>query len=96
MDLWIRSQDKSRLVKCESLSHGVYGSSYEIRVFTNNYDFQIGVYESKERAIEILDEIQNFIENNYQTELPSHGNNIIANGHIVLAIRKNVYEMPKE
>ena len=57
--LWIRSQDKKHLLKCEALLiEGVGNNRFGIRAFTKNYDFDIANFETKQRALEILDEIQ--------------------------------------
>lgn len=89
MDLWIRSQDKERLIKPidfyieENIDYVNKSSDFNIYAldFTNN-DIIIGNYQTKERALEVLDEIQ------YQI-------NAIANMEHKFYI-KAVYEMPKE
>ena len=56
MELWIRSQDKTQL----GIIVGVILVDNELRGFTNynqNY-FELGTYKTKERALEVLDEIQ--------------------------------------
>ena len=84
MELWIRSQDKMKLLKCESLvidntcpemeSVGEY-------CICDSFERHIAKYKSKERALEVLDEIQNYI---------------CPNGSINLYDGTRVYEMPKE
>ena len=64
MDLWIRSQDKTILMKVNRICFErniddeptIYG--YE------NYDNyeRLGIYKTKERALEVLDEIQEYIQ----------------------------------
>ena len=58
MELWIRSQDKTELVKVNNLAN----IDYRI-VFINNGNGRVtlGTYKSKERALEVLDEIQKII-----------------------------------
>lgn len=58
MDLWIRSQDKTRLVKVnyvymtENNDHlTIYGETIDSAPI-------VGTYKSKERALGVLDEIQ--------------------------------------
>ena len=58
MELWIRSQDKKHLMKTEAIIYEETGTGYGLRVFTKNYDFNIATYPTKERALEVLDEIQ--------------------------------------
>lgn len=58
MELWIRSQDRKHLMKCEAIMYDETGTGYGLRAFTKNYDFNIARYKTKERALEILDEIE--------------------------------------
>lgn len=58
MELWIRSQSKETLMKVTKvhICDGV--------IFANGYtefDERIGEYVTRERALEVLDEIQNII-----------------------------------
>lgn len=84
-NLWIRSQDKEALRK---VNMGVmYWTDIDNRNCIVNIDNAtgysiMGVYQTKERALEVLDEIQNRI-------------NEIANIDDANYI-KAVYEMPKE
>lgn len=55
-DLWIRSQDKLVLTKSRNLWIEKSGQYYAIFDDINRY--YIGIYETKERAIKVLDEIQ--------------------------------------
>ena len=69
MKLWIRSQNKEKLVKVNDLS--LYDSNIlkndfvlndepnysDIRIIAND-NYNLGSYKSKERALEVLDEIQ--------------------------------------
>ena len=62
MELWIRSQDKERLIKCKSIDlddHSMY-----CEIWVNGYDALIGEYTTKERALQVLDEIQGRITSN--------------------------------
>lgn len=57
MDLWIRSQDKEKLVKCNDI---VVNDDCIIGYFDKDTEYEdLGTYETKGRAIEVLDEIQN-------------------------------------
>lgn len=55
-DLWIRSQDKLVLTKVRNLWIEKSGQYYAI--FDDNNRYYVGIYETKERAIKVLDEIQ--------------------------------------
>lgn len=67
MDLWIRSQDEEFLMKIDNISLGLDVDSNEpCRLFTfvggAVTSFTLGIYKTKERALEVLDEIQELLE----------------------------------
>ena len=59
MDLWIRSQDKSVLEKIEGLRVDGFRGEYYIATYTHS----LGEYKTKERALEVLDEIDECMSN---------------------------------
>lgn len=70
MDLWIRSQDKEDLTKVRrgiylepqnslDLSYGETIETGEYFIMVDGYSY--GEYKTKERALEVLDEIQNLL-----------------------------------
>ena len=61
MNLWVRSQDKRILQKVDNI---FLDANYENkRISTYDGDnIELGTYKTKERAIEILDEIQNILK----------------------------------
>lgn len=96
MDLWIRSQDKSNLKKVnniyaekiekdfESWVDNIYCRPYVITSDNGN----LGFYATKERALEVLDEIQEHLD-------------YLNIGHIDRTDEKgfrvcSIYNMPKE
>ena len=83
MELWIRSQDKEHLTKVCDVDLG-----YEDKraVLINNY--VMGRYKTKERALEVIDEIQRLLKGLYMEY----------SGVATIATETNklVYEMPKE
>lgn len=87
MDLWIRSQDKMTLKKIIDLSISQNLFTNEYTILCNHNVF--GDYATKERALEVLDEIQKKI-------------NLVCLGHdfgspmIDLKNPTYIYEMPKE
>ena len=72
MNLWVRSQDKTNLVKIRQISLNYQNNkqiiaNYIPDFYPNSgeyYEF-LGTYETKERAIEVLDEIQNILKPKY-------------------------------
>ena len=72
MELWIRSQDKMNLVKIRQISLNYQDNKQIIANYTPEsyensgvYYELLGTYETKGRALEILDEIQDLLQNAY-------------------------------
>ena len=96
MELWIRSQDRLRLARMDS----VIINARNKKEITSNYsytsdgfekDIPLGEYKTEERALEVLDEIQNILKpQEYEIEK--------GNGYYTKStnISTYVYEMPKE
>ena len=108
MDLWIRSQDKMNLESVHSINVNHLNKkqiicNYEPDFIGNQGEYYVllGEYETEQRALEVLDEIQSFLENNYISidEMPSHSNSPYPGyypTHISTMYRKKVFKMPKE
>jgi len=65
MDLWIRSQDKNNLIKVSDIwiDDTDMIDKGHVSIMTNsNFSFELGIYNSKERALEVLDEIQKLLQ----------------------------------
>ena len=87
MELWIRSQDRKRLIKCEKLITVEFTERTECEIW--NDTVKLGTYKNIERALEVLDEIQRHITKHNETVVIR-----ICNEDF---IKQNpVYEMPKE
>lgn len=82
MELWIRTQDKECLMKVDRID-----ISDNNTIMANGFEIWLGAYKSKERALEVLDEIQNHIQKQGKTELDNE---------VGLKYYGNIYEMPKE
>lgn len=90
MDLWIRSQDRKKLVKSSYLTLFLSDTNWFIYSDTTTGEpFEIGKYKTKERALEVLDEIQEAKLGNFHYKCPSN---------VKVSIKEDtfVYEMPKE
>lgn len=68
MYLWIRSQDKMNLVKVRQVGVNYQNNkqiiaNYIPELYENSGEYceLLGTYETKERALEVLDEIQQYI-----------------------------------
>lgn len=116
MELWIRSQDKSSIVKVDNLyvSVGNYICYYvekgkEVSGTYYRPSGELGRYKTKERALEVLDEIQNIIRPKYilnSVNTKSIGNAYYTKNGIIYKNGSNegsiheistlVYEMPEK
>ena len=89
MDLWIRSQDRERLTKSTGFHieaninyYNNKPTDFDVYALNSIKFIKIGTYKTKERALEILDEIQKMdFGNNPNVKLTTYG---------------YVYEMPNE
>ena len=66
MELWIRSQNKLNLTKVNSV---IIDYNYQQKIVANYMEFNgdedytpLGEYDTEERALEVLDEIQGLLE----------------------------------
>ena len=113
MELWIRSQNKKILQKVNKLyattyseeaGYGIYDLRYDDLEDIDDCDVPLGFYKSKERALEVLDEIQNLLQPKikYIQEEPiesiiDFGYQITQNVDMkIQEINRIVYKMPKE
>lgn len=116
MELWIRSQDKEILKKCDAvILNGlglriiIFGEEPEEYCLTDEKDVVLARYKTKERALEVLDEIQNKIKpqsiyKEYHNEIKDGKNKL--EFELVMTPKEStieiiephtiIYEMPKE
>lgn len=107
MELWIRSQDKTKLVCVNSIriEDTIDTNNNEFFILGSGYD--LGIY-SKKRALEVLNEIQQLIQPTYITtgydykcednpfDKLSFNLKMIPTKTEVKELSTYVYEMPKE
>lgn len=84
MGIWIRSQDKEKLIKCEDIQI----SGTDIVNFTRYGVVELGKYSTKEKALNVLDMIQECIESNNS----HHNSQWDSTPHLVY----NVFQMPQD
>lgn len=105
-ELWIRSQDKEKLVKVENLttSQG-YENQFDGKSLLTYRGIVLGVYESQSRCIEILDEIQKLMLSICEIENHQGTTEAFGTGVITLSAQPDievvsmpfiVYEMPEK
>ena len=109
MDLWIRSQDREKLVKCNDIAIKRFllneipkdECCYSIvGYFDKETEYEtLGSYKTEKRTIEILDEIQGYIKLKYLYELKEYDAiKTMLNGVDEIKASNNmiVYEMPED
>ncbi len=87
MELWIRPQDGTTLMKVDRLDIDYSSGLYLIK--SNGFNTLLANYKSEERALEVMDEIQEAQLGNYHYRCPSNVK-VSNNGNMI------IYEMPKE
>ena len=94
MELWIRSQDKTGLVKANNICKIKTNKDYVDIVSIKDKDtkYYLGRYKVEERALEILDEIQEYLERECRKEEIDFEMNGVQHS----SRRYAIYEMPKE
>lgn len=95
MELWIRSQNKKVLAKIHSINiEEKTSTKFSI---AGNDEWRLGIYETKERALEILDEIQDTLIAKYVTSLNPRAAMLETEEETTKALKKMaIYDMPKE
>lgn len=93
MELWIRSQDKECLMKVDRID-----ISDNNIIMANGFEIWLGAYKSKERALEVLEEIQGKIaQNECLKSMISKLSNVKGEEEKIGKLFKEmIYEMPKE
>ena len=102
MELWIRSQDKLKLVKCNDIAiatdteDGKTIRGYKIvGYFDKQTEYEeLGFYTLHSRALEVLDEIEHILDPSYK----SRGKMCIVFGKEtkLVQLQTYVYNMPKK
>lgn len=108
MNLWIRSQDKMNLVKVRQVGVNYQNNkqiiaNYTPELYENSGEFVelLGIYKTKERALEVLDEINDIKLYKYMASLDWNSfvssiyEKTIKEQKLLLSMM-NTYQMPKE
>lgn len=93
MELWVRSQDKECLMKIDRID-----ISDNNIIMANGFEIWLGAYKTKERALEVLEEIQGKIaQNECLKSMISKLSNVKGEEEKIGKLFKEmIYEMPKE
>lgn len=88
MDLWIRSQDRRISQKVDNIILNANYENKRICSLVDDYEVELATYETKERALEVLDEIQEAQLGNFYYRCPSN---------VKVSSKEDtiVYEMPE-
>lgn len=103
MELWIRSQDRTTLIRSYEIYISEQQDKYLIRAKRTSHI--LGSYKTFERALEVLDEISDILKPKFNVDvdsvklsLPSKDDTVI-NASCkcdILKLDTYVYEMPEE
>lgn len=88
--MWIRSQDKRRLVKCDFIR--VNGNEIQANFSSNSYSV-IAKYSSEEKALKVLDMIQEAIKGKSQTTYTETKTKVIEYYNNIESV---VFQMPQD
>ena len=103
MELWIRSQDRTTLMKVDRLDIDYSNGLYLIK--SDGFVTLLANYKSEERALEVLDEIQNILKPIIKIKYEYDDSQPIMNGEWLKSLKEEnkieelstyVYEMPKD
>ncbi len=96
MGIWIRSQDKCKMGKCaEFYIDDSYDGDYDIEGYSiDDTPIILGTYSTKEKAIKVLDMIQEHIESN-KSEFWNRNYGEEWGGSIVTH-SNDVFQMPRD
>lgn len=107
MNLWVRSQNKECLTNISNIQYIYKNNMHGLGTYYDNLKI-LGTYKTKERALEILDEIQNILKPKYildSSSIRPDGDSWVENGVIFQKYNANarieelstfVYQMPKD
>lgn len=102
MDLCIRSQNKTKLLKVDKLEVKTTPGGHCIFAYSGNKEYCIGNYKTFDRMIEILDEIEIIKFYKYLANLDIKSfanvldNNCSKEKQADILLKMSVYQMPKE
>lgn len=85
--MWIRSQNRTQL---QDVNHFVI-EQFEIGIYIVGNGCTLGIYSTKEKALKVLDEIQDAIEDTFYYNIENLGC-----GSYALKKGCEIYEMPQD
>ena len=92
MNLWVRTQDKECLTNISNIQYVYKNNIHGLGTYYDNLKI-LGTYKTKERALEVLDEIEEYITPTLSLlDDTLNGKQICQVGNIL----SMVYQMPKD
>lgn len=98
MSIWIRSQDKKKLVKSTNVFITYDNDTYIIKSFIEKYNyFDLGQYSTEAKALKVLDEIQKMITGKMKSYYSTSGvgKQLVKNEYYENTSNM-VYQMPQD
>lgn len=99
MSLWIRSQDKESLVDCVVVDMTKnWEKQYTIQVFVSGFNgmYPIGTYSTREKALNVLDMIQETIKGRKTTDYGISENGDFVSNNYFEKLENIVFQMPQD
>jgi hypothetical protein len=105
MELWIRSQDGKDLVKVNSLwimdnqiwmEVPFYENHKKLGLTVSGHNHKLAEYKTKERALEVLDEIQSKLTPNFKINGSYQEMDLTVKAYLLNTQYGVIYKMPKE
>lgn len=94
MELWIRSQDRECLMKVNRVDYSL--SNSEHRIYVNGFGTLVGHYETEERALEVLDDLQKCLSAEFEFKGTYEKVDATIKTKMLNGLYGVIYNMPKE
>lgn len=98
--MWIRSQDKRILIKVDNVFLNANYDNKRISTYDGDSNTTLGEYKTKERALEVLNMIEDILIARYRMDLCNNASSMFrgyGQEEIKKTIRKiTIFEMPEE
>lgn len=94
MELWIRSQDKECLMKVDRVDYDYSANTH--RILANGFKTLLARYSTKERALEIINEIQNALSSDFNITTSYEQADIYIKSRMLNGLYGVIYNLPKE
>lgn len=90
--MWIRSQNRKSLTDCDSFAVERFFEQYQVVTLSSRSGISValGIYSSEEKALRVLDEIKDAIEDTFYYNIENLGC-----GSYALKKGCEIYEMPQ-